>query len=130
MKLVFLLDAEFFLLDKSKILHFLLQERLERDLEMIYLVSHLQNHSTEETGWCLASLHWRMALSPTPTTSSSPPARYRIYNSYIHIYNIYNSSIIYSVSVYCLLKITQLGKCSIENNLSLSLSSLPLSLPL
>ena len=102
-----------------------------------YSPSHLQNHSTEETGWCLASLHWRMALSPTPTTSSSPPEIYRIYNSYTYvyityimynrhhiyvynIYNLYNSSIIYSVSVYCLLKITQLGKCSIENNLSLS----------
>ena len=35
--------------------------------------SHLQNHSTEATAWCLASSHWRMVLSPTPTKMSSPP---------------------------------------------------------
>ena len=29
--------------------------------------SYLQNHSTEVTGWCFASSHSRIVLSPTPT---------------------------------------------------------------
>ena len=36
---------------------------------------HLQNHSTEERpGWCLASSHSRIVLSPAPTYRSSAPA--------------------------------------------------------